>query len=196
MRRRAGPLIGRARGRGQKGVVRHLDLVVWGVVYGARIAVLGGWGEKLSAGHRLVDGGRHDLGLLWQDGVDGHSGVGCALLEFRGTQLPADEVLAASRVCALVLLLKLLQVLHLLNLLSLLLHDVGLWTQSGALDPLVVHHLRQGGSRMAVVEGSHHSMLPSLTEDSLTTGSSSQGVELARLAHVAVHPGHPITLAF
>lgn len=71
--------------------------MVWSVVHGARVAVLGGRGEELGAGHRLVDGGRHNLGLLWQDGVNGHAGVACALLELRGTELtPTDEVLAAA----------------------------------------------------------------------------------------------------
>lgn len=60
--------------------------------------MLGRWGEELGAGHRLVDGGGHNLGLLWQDGVDGHAGVAGALLELRGTELPADEVLAVGRV--------------------------------------------------------------------------------------------------
>lgn len=57
--------------------------------------MLGGWGEELSAGHRLADGGGHNLGLLWQDGVDGQAGAACALLELRGAELTADEVLAA-----------------------------------------------------------------------------------------------------
>lgn len=51
VRRGAGPLVGGARGGGQKGVVGHLDLVVGGVVHGAGVAVLGGRGEELGAGH-------------------------------------------------------------------------------------------------------------------------------------------------
>lgn len=92
----------------------------------------------------------------------------------------------------LLLLLKLLQVLHLLQLLSLLLHDVGLWAQSGALDSLVGHHLRQACGGVAIVEGGHQ---PSLVQTTLTTSSSSQGVELPCLAHAAMHPGQPLTLA-
>lgn len=42
------------------------------------------------------------------------------------------------------------------------------------------------------MKGGHQ---PSLVQTSLTTRSSSQGVKLARLAHVTVHPGQPITLA-
>lgn len=95
----------------------------------------------------------------------------------------------------LLLLLELLQVLHLLHLLSLLLHDVGLRTQSGVLDPLVVHHLRQAGGGVAIVEGGHQPVLPCLVQTALTTWSSPQGVELAWLAHAAVHPRQPITLA-
>lgn len=56
--------------------------------------MLGGRGEELGAGH----GRGHDLGLLGQDGVDGHAGVGRALLEVRGTVVLADEVLAVGGV--------------------------------------------------------------------------------------------------
>lgn len=59
--------------------------------------MLGRWGEELSAGHGLADGGGHDLGLLRQDGVDGHARVARALLELRGTELCTDEVLAVGR---------------------------------------------------------------------------------------------------
>lgn len=52
--------------------------------------MLGGRGEELRAGH----GRGHDLGLLGQDGVDRHAGVGRGLLELRGTEVLADEVLA------------------------------------------------------------------------------------------------------
>lgn len=60
--------------------------------------MLGGRGEELGAGHGLAEGGGHDLGLLGQDGVDGHAGVARARLELRGTELAADEVLAAGSV--------------------------------------------------------------------------------------------------
>ena len=95
----------------------------------------------------------------------------------------------------LLLLLELLEVLHLLHLLSLLLHDEGLRSQSGALDPLVGHHLRQAGGGVAVVEGGHQPVLASLVQTSLTARTSPHRVELALLAHAAVHPGQPITLA-
>lgn len=38
------------------------------------------------------------MGLLWQDGVDGQTGVAGALLEIWGTELTADEVLAVGGV--------------------------------------------------------------------------------------------------
>lgn len=56
--------------------------------------MLGGRGEELRARH----GGGHDLALLGQDGVDGHTGVGCALLQLRGTEFLTDEVLAVGGV--------------------------------------------------------------------------------------------------
>lgn len=205
MGRRTGPLVRGAGGRGQKGVVRHLDLMVWGVVHRARVAVLGGWGEELGAGHGLADGGGHDLRLLWEDGVYGHAGVPRALLELWGTEVPADEVLAVrvrvwvlqlDTLLLLLLLLKLLEVLYLLHLLSLLLHHVGLRTQSSVSHALIAHHLRQAGVGAAVVQrGCDHSVLPALVQTSLAPWGASQGVELAGLAHVAVHPGQPITLA-
>ncbi|TNN60196.1 hypothetical protein EYF80_029629 [Liparis tanakae] len=92
------------------------------------------------------------------------------------------------------LLLLLLQLLQVLQLLHLLLHDVRLRTQPAALDPLVGHHLREAGG-VAVVEGRHHPVLPPRVQASLAAGSSPHGVELARLAHAAVHPGQPIALA-
>lgn len=75
-------------------MVGNLDLMIGGVVHGACIAVLGGRGEELRAGH----GRGHDLGLLGQDGVDGHAGVGCALLELWGTEVLTDEVLGVGGV--------------------------------------------------------------------------------------------------
>lgn len=195
------PLVRGAGGGSQKGVVRDLDLMVWGVIYWARITVLGGWGEELGAGHWLVDGWCHYLCLLRQDGVDGHAGVAWALLELWRTELTTDKVLTCGSVWVLVLqldvllLLQLLEVLHLLHLLLLLLHDVGLWTQSGALDPLVSHHLRQAGGGMAIVKRGHQPMLSSLVQTSLTTRGPSHGIELAWLAYVAMHPGKPIALA-
>lgn len=55
--------------------------------------MLGGWGEELRAGH-----GGHDLALLGQYGVDGHAGVGCALLQLWGTEFLTEEVLAVGGV--------------------------------------------------------------------------------------------------
>lgn len=53
------------------------------VVHGARVAVLGGWGEKLGA---------EDLCLLGHHGVDGH-GAAVILWHVRAVQLDIREAL-------------------------------------------------------------------------------------------------------
>lgn len=68
---RAGPLVRGAGGGRQKWVVGHLQLVVRGVVHGARIAVLGWRGEKLGA---------EDLRLLRHHRVDRHGAARAVIL--------------------------------------------------------------------------------------------------------------------
>lgn len=65
MGRGTGPLIWRSWWGSQKGVVRHLDLMIWSVVHWTRITVLWWWSEELGTGYWLVDRGGPYLSVLW-----------------------------------------------------------------------------------------------------------------------------------
>lgn len=87
-------------------MVRHLELVVRRIVYGSRIAVLGGRGEKLSAKY---------LRFLWHHSMDSHHMArAVVLLHFGAIELniwtALVERLPGSGVGVGVLMLELLRV--------------------------------------------------------------------------------------